>query len=440
MRWYSQAGTPQVTVRSRYDAQARTFALDCEQTLAPTPGQPVKQPMVIPLRIGLVDEDGHDRPLRLIDGSAPENDVLLLAQPAETFVFTDVPARPVLSSNRGFSAPVKLVTDLTPDDLAFLAAHDSDPFNRWQAIQSIAMTLLIDNVAVSRDGRAPRADARLIDALAAVLDDDALEPAFAALALTPPAETDIAREIGRDIDPDAIFRARLHLRSSLGDALQTRLASTYERMAVSGPYSPDATSAGKRSLRNVCLDLLAAGGKADAIARAERQYQAADNMTDRMAALATLAQHAGAARERALDDFYRRYADNALVIDKWFALQAMIPETATLERIRALTGHKAFDVSNPNRIRSLIGAFAQGNPSQFNRADGAGYGFITDHILALDPKNPQVAARLATAFRTWRSLEPDRRRHAEAALTRINARAGLSRDVAEIVERTLAAE
>jgi aminopeptidase N len=280
----------------------------------------------------------------------------------------------------------------------------------------------------------------LIDALAAVLDDDALEPAFAALALTPPAETDIAREIGRDIDPDAIFRARLHLRSSLGDALQTRLASTYERMAVSGPYSPDATSAGKRSLRNVCLDLLAAGGKADAIARAERQYQAADNMTDRMAALATLAQHAGAARERALDDFYRRYADNALVIDKWFALQAMIPETATLERIRALTGHKAFDVSNPNRIRSLIGAFAQGNPSQFKRADGAGYGFITDHILALDPKNPQVAARLATAFRTWRSLEPDRRRHAEAALTRINARAGLSRDVAEIVERTLAAE
>jgi aminopeptidase N len=437
MRWYSQAGTPQVTIKTHYDAAAKTFALDCAQSLAPTPGQPKKQPMVIPLRLGLVGDGGGDLPLQLIDGSKPDNDVLLLAQPAETFVFKGINARPRLSINRGFSAPIKLVTDLTREDLAFLAANDSDPFNRWQAIQSIAMTTLIENVAALRAGRPAGADDMLIAALASVLDDRDLEPAFVALALSPPGEADIAREIGKDIDPEAIFRARLQLRSAIGEALKERLTKSYDNTAAPRPYSPDATSAGKRSLRNICLDLLAASGKTDALDRAERQYRAADNMTDRMAALATLALHAGDQRERALADFYTRYSDNALVVDKWFALQAMIPESATLHRVRALTKHKAFDFTNPNRIRSLIGSFAQANPSQFNREDGQGYDFVADTILALDPKNPQVAARLATAFRTWRSMETARRQKAEAALIRIKAASPLSRDVAEIVERTL---
>jgi aminopeptidase N len=440
MRWYSQAGTPQVTVRSRYDADARTFALDLSQSLAATPGQPVKQPMVIPLRLGLIDENGNDLPLRLTDGSAPQDGVLVLAQPAETFVFSGIAARPTPSINRGFSAPIKLVTDLAQDDLALLAAHDSDPFNRWQAIQSIAMALLVENVAALRAGEAAQISDKLIQALDAVLDDTSLEPAFVALALTPPAEADIAREIGTDIDPEAVFRARRHLRESLSGALKDKLAKTYEQTAVAGPYSPDAASAGKRSLRNICLDLLAAGGKPDALARAEQQYRSADNMTDRLAALSTLALHEGDARDRSLASFYERYADNALVIDKWLALQATIPEAATLDRVRALTVHKAYDASNPNRIRALIGAFAQGNPSQFNRADGRGYDFIAARILALDPKNPQVAARLTTAFRTWRGMEARRRAKAEAALTRIKAVSGLSRDVAEIVERTLASE
>jgi aminopeptidase N len=440
MRWYSQAGTPQVTIKTRYDTDAKTFALDCAQTLAPTPGQPVKQPMVIPLRLGLIGDDGRDQPLQLIDGSTPDDDVLLLAQPAETFVFKGVEKRPRLSINRGFSAPIKLVTDLTRDDLAFLAAHDSDPFNRWQAIQSIAMATLIENVAALRAGKPARVDDMLIAAIASVLDDHTLEPAFVALALSPPGEADIAREIGKDIDPDAIFRARLHLRAAVGDRLKDKLTKSYDNTTVPRPYSPDAASAGKRSLRNVCLDLLAANGSADAIDRAERQYRAADNMTDRMAAQSTLALHVGEQRERAFADFYARYADNALVIDKWLALQAMIPEAATLDRVRALTRHKAFDFSNPNRLRSLIGSFAQANPSQFNRPDGQGYGFVADTILALDPKNPQVAARLATAFRTWRSMEAGRQQKAEAALTRIKSASGLSRDVSEIVERTLDAD
>ena len=253
----------------------------------------------------------------------------------------------------------------------------------------------------------------------------------------PPGEGDIAREIGRDIDPDAVFNARRALRANIGDRLGPALAAAYERMTVPGPYSPDAASAGRRSLRNVTLDLLAAAGSADAIARAARQYDAADNMTDRMAALATLSLHAGRERERTLADFYARYASDALVIDKWFSLQAMTPQPDTLDRVRALTGHTAFSFANPNRVRALIGAFAA-NPTQFNRADGAGYDFIAETLLSLDPKNPQLAARLATAFRTWRTLEQGRRDKAQAALQRVKSAPKLSRDLADIVERALA--
>jgi aminopeptidase N len=258
-----------------------------------------------------------------------------------------------------------------------------------------------------------------------------------ALALVPPGEGDIAREIGRDIDPDAVFQARRALRAGVGRKLGAALAAAYDRMAVPGPYSPDAVSAGRRSLRNVALDLMAATAAPEAIARAARQYDAADNMTDRMAALATLSLHPGPERERTLADFYTRYASDALVIDKWFSLQAVTPQPDTLERVRALTTHTAFSFANPNRVRALVGAFAA-NPTQFNRADGAGYAFIAETLLALDPKNPQLAARLATAFRTWRTLEHGRRDKAQIALEGVKAAPSLSRDLADIVERALA--
>jgi aminopeptidase N len=439
MRWYSQAGTPQVTVAGRFDAAAKTYTLECKQSVPPTPGQSTKEPMVIPLALGLVGKDGRDLPLSPTRSGQIERGVLVLSEPAASITFTGVAERPVLSINRGFSAPIKLDTDLTGDDLAFLAAHDSDPFNRWQAIQTISMRLLIDNVARLRAGKSPRMDEKLFPALAALLEDAALEPAFVALALAPPGEGDIAREIGRDIDPDAIFRVRKGLRAEIGDRLGAALSTTYERMTVHGGYTPDAKSAGRRSLRNVSLDLMAATAAPEASARAARQYQAADNMTDRMAALATLVLHDGPDRATALTDFYRRYSDNALVVDKWFALQATTPQPDTLDKVRALTAHPAFSIANPNRVRALIGAFAQGNLTQFNRADGAGYDFVADTVLALDPKNPQLAARLATAFRSWRTLEAGRRGKAEAALQRIKAVAGLSRDLADIVERALAA-
>jgi aminopeptidase N len=363
----------------------------------------------------------------------------VLTEQTARFEFAGIGERPVLSINRGFSAPINLVTDLGADDLAFLAAHDSDPFNRWQAIQTISMRLLLDNVAATRAGRPLREDDRLGNALVAVLEDSTLEPAFAALALILPSDGDIAREIGKDIDPDAIFQARTALRMELGGRLGVRLAAVYERMTGGDRYSPDAGSAGRRALRNTALDLLAANGAAAAIARATGQYRNADNMTDRMAALATLSLHDVPQRENALADFYDRYAGDALVVDKWFSLQATIPHRDTLSHVRALTTHPAFSLANPNRVRSLIGAFAQGNATQFNRPDGAGYEFIADTVLALDQKNPQVSARLATAFRNWRTMEHGRQTKAEGALRRIRAASPLSRDLSDIVDRALAA-
>ena len=438
MRWYSQAGTPEVTVNSRFDAARKTYLLECKQVVPPTPGQPVKEPMVIPLSLGLVGKDGSDMPLKLSTGEPINEGVVVLTKQTGLFEVVNVDERPVLSINRGFSAPVQVISNLNADDLAFLASHDADPFNRWQALQTISMRLLIDNVHASRSGRATRNDDRLMAALASVLNDAALEPAFVALALVPPGETDIAREIGREIDPDSIFHARSALRAAIGERLSRPLTMVYSRLGLAGGYSPDAKSAGRRALRNVAIDLLAATGKSTDIARAYRQYATADNMTDRMAALATLSLHDVVERQRALDDFYTRYASDALVVDKWFSLQATIPEPGTLEKVRSLTTHPAFSLANPNRVRALIGAFAQGNATQFNRADGAGYEFIADTVLALDPKNPQVSACLATAFRTWRMLERGRQAQAEAALTRIKATPGLSRDLADIVERALA--
>jgi aminopeptidase N len=437
MRWYTQAGTPEIAVSPHYDPRAKTYQLDIAQTIPPTPGQPHKDPMVIPLAVGLVGNNGGDLPLTF-DGRPLERGIVELKEPSQSFVFTGVAERPIPSLNRGFSAPIKLALPIEVDDLRFLAAHDRDPFNRWQAVQTLAMALLTANVASLRAGSSARDDAGLMAALGAILADAELEPAFIALTLIPPSEPDIAREIGRDVDPDAIFAARRQLRASTGKRLGPALLDTYTRMITPGPYRPDAASAGRRALKNVCLDLLAATQASEAIARALAQYEGADNMTDRMAALETLALHDRPERAYAFDDFYRRYADDPLIIDKWLALQAVIPEPATLERVRALTEHPAFSIANPNRVRSLLGSFAQANHTQFNRPDGAGYNFVADVALALDPKNPQMAARLMGAFRSWRALEAGRRARAQATLRRVASVATLSRDVGDIIARMLA--
>ena len=437
MRWYTQAGTPELVVTPHYDARERTYRLDIAQTIPPTPGQPSKEPMVIPLALGFVGRDGGD--LRLVlDNKTPVRGVIEVTRLSQSFLFTEIAERPIPSLNRGFSAPIKLSLPIERDELRFLAARDSDAFNRWQAVQMLAMSLLTANVVALRAGAPTRDDDGLLAALGAILADGKLEPAFIAQALTAPSETDIAREIGRDVDPDAVLAARKKLRAAIGARLGFALTNTYARMTTAGPYRPDAASAGRRALRNTCLGLLAATETGEAIGRARAQYEKADNMTDRMAALETLAQIDQPERAAAIEDFYNRYSDDPLIIDKWLALQATIPEPATLDRVRALTTHPAFSMANPNRVRSLIGAFAQANHTQFNRKDGAGYDFVADAVLELDPKNPQVAARITGAFRSWRALEADRRSRAEATLRRVAGAPSLSRDLHDIVARTLA--
>ncbi|MBV9219441.1 MAG: aminopeptidase N, partial [Methylobacteriaceae bacterium] len=446
MRWYSQAGTPLVSARTEYDPLAQTLTLDLSQATPPTPGQPLKEPVVIPVALGLVSANGGDLELAVDDtyGASElelSHGVFELSSPTRRIMFLGVGRRPALSLMRAGSAPVRVEADLTEADLDVLLKHDSDSFNRWQAGQTYATRLLLRSIAAVRGGVEPFSDPDFERAFASLLGNGGAIPrdaAFTALAVTLPSEGDLAREIGQDVDPDAIRKAREYLRASLGRTLSETLLRLYESLASDAPYTPDAASAGRRALRNAMLDLVAAGDPELGAELAARQFHGANNMTDRIAALAILSLIAGDAREAALDQFQKSYAGDPLVTDKWLSLQAMIPEPGTLDRVMGLMRHPAFSLANPNRVRALIAAFATGNPTQFNRRDGAGQSFLVDIVLTLDPKNPQVAARLLAAFRSWRSLEPERKAKAEAALMRVAAAPNLSNDVRDIATRSLA--
>ncbi len=435
--WYSQAGTPELALRGSFDAERSSYRLEVRQMVPPTPGQSAKKPMLIPLAFGLLGQDGRDLPLVPAKGSKFSDGILRISAAEETFVFDGIRERPIPSFNRGFSAPIKLVSNLGEDDLVFIAGHDSDPFNRFDAASTLAMRHLVAATAAIRARQKPSSPDALISALARSLDDPRLDPAFVAQVIAVPSEANIAHEIGNDVDPDAVLAARKALKRTLGEALAARCEKIYARLSSRAPYSPDAASAGRRALKNACLDLVAATASRPGIARAFRQFVEADNMTDRFTALATLSTHDVAEREQAFDAFQKRFGADALVMDKWFALQALIAEPATLDRVRALMRHPAFSLANPNRVRALIGSFAAGNPSQFNRQDGEGYAFLADISLQLDPKNPQVAARLLSSFKSWRALEPARRAAAEIQLKRVAA-ADLSADSRDIVGRALA--
>ncbi|MFO1149256.1 MAG: aminopeptidase N [Alsobacter sp.] len=439
-RWYDQAGTPTLLVQAHHDPEARTYRLDVAQTTPPTPGQPVKQPVVIPIRLALFGESGESLPLATADGrdlGGGTEGLFVLDRAADSLTFTQVDRAPVPSLLRDFSAPVRLDMDLREQDLLALFRHDTDPFNRWQAAQTLATRMLLRATEALRDGREPSFDTSLPAALSRLLQGSR-DHAFVAQVMAMPSESDIAREIGENIDPDAILKARRGLRAAIGRGMAEDLRDAYFALGSSAPYSPDAVSAGRRSLRNAALDLIAVGAPEEGARLASTQFEAADNMTDKLAALSVLAHLPGEAREAALTRFSIAFADNPLVLDKWFALQAAIPEDGTLDRVRRLMQHPAFALTNPNRARSLIGTFAMANMSQFHRADGAGHAFVADIVLSLDGLNPQVAARLLGAFRTWRSLEPGRRASAQEALRQIASRPGLSRDVSDIVQRSLA--
>jgi len=436
--WYSQAGTPEIVANGSYDAKARRYTLSLAQNVPATPGQSTKKPMHIPVRFGLVGPNGEDLAYDAAVGAAVTGDVIHLMEPNQTVVFSGVSAPPVPSLLRGFSAPAKLMMELPPSDLLFLLRTDTDSFNRWRAAETLAMRQLIAATTAVRMNGAPKYDDAFVDALGEIAENDALEPAFRAQALQLPGEADIAREIGNDVDPDAIAAGRNGLRAAIASRLAARLRRLHQALGSSMPFSPDAASAGRRALRNTLLDLIAGDGATEGIALAVERFRAADNMTDRMAALAVLCHNGAEARLEALDAFHRRYAGDALVIDKWFALQATTPTPDTLTRVKTLLDHPAFSIGNPNRIRSLVGSFAAANQTQFNRPDGAGYDFVADFVLDLDPKNPQTAARLLASFRSWRALEAGRRQKAEAALNRVVAAPNLSRDTRDIITRTIA--
>ncbi|MGN8092087.1 aminopeptidase N [Methylobacterium sp. 22177] len=428
-RWYERPGTPRLAVTTAYDPAAARYTLRFAQSLPGGSAEPDGPPLVIPVALGLVGASGP------LDGAiCPDvrDGVYVLDRPEAEIVFDAVAEEPVPSLLRDFSAPVRLDLALTDAERMRLLAQDSDPFNRWQAAQDVALRLILEPDADRTEAFAA--------ALGRFLDAEALaDPAFAALVLALPSEGEAADAVPADVDPDAIHRARFDLRARLGQALRPRLESIDAALApeAGAPYSPDAASAGRRSLRNAALDLIAAGDPRAGADRAAERLAEATNMTDRLAALGTLALIPGETREAAFAAFAARYADEPLVLDKWFAIQAQIPEPGTLDRIARLQEHPAFTLTNPNRVRALIGSFAFGNPTQFARRDGAGFARVTDTVAALDSTNPQVAARLLTAFGSWRRLEKSRGARAVEMLNGIKAIPGLSRDTADILARTL---
>ncbi len=435
--WYSQAGTPELVCSLDYDKARKEARLTVEQILPPTPEQPHKKPLHIPLRLGLLGGNGHDTEIKLADGAPVADGVVHVTKRNQTFLFTDVPSRPVPSLLRGFSAPVKLTVDLSDRDLEFLMANDSDLFNRWQAANDYAMRTLIQLTEARIAGKRSSRGLSYAKALGATIADADLEPAYRAELLRLPTESDVAREMASDVDPDAIHRARKQLLRLVGDTLGRDLEDVYRQHTNKGAFSPDAASAGRRALRNAVLTLLSARGKPDDKTRLSKHYWQAGNMTDASQALYLLAAIGGAEAKKALDHFHDRWKDDHLVIDTWFAAQAASPLPSTLERVRALTKHPLFSMTTPNKVRALIGTFSTANPVQFNRPDGAGYDFLAEQVLALDRFNPQIAARILNCFRSWKGLEPARRKLAKQALRRVARSKTLSRDVTEIVSKML---
>jgi aminopeptidase N len=434
-RWYHQAGTPELTVSDAYDPATKRYTLTVAQRTPPTPGQPDKQPLVIPLAMGLLGGDGTPLPTQLADETAPQDGtrILLLTQAEHSFTFIDVATPPTPSLLRNFSAPVRL-SGLTPDRLRFLAAHDTDPFVRWESGQQYATGVLLDLVAAWRRNEPLTIDPALIEAMTATLALGDADPAFAAEALSLPSETFLADQM-KVADIDAIHTVREHVRAAIGTALRDTLRATYDRLTDTGPYQIDGASIGRRALRNTCLAHLATTPEGPKLAKT--QFDAGRNMTDVLAALAVLASIDCPERTSALAAFHAAWHDDALVLDKWFAIQATSKLPNTLDAVRALSHHPDYDLRNPNRIRALVGSFAGGNPVRFHDPSGGGYKFLADTIIALDPSNGQVAARMVSPLGQWRRVDRARQALMKAELQRILDTPNLTTNTFEMTSKSL---
>jgi aminopeptidase N len=450
-RWYSQAGTPRVSVRTRYDAAQQRYSVTLRQgygDAAPAARETQKGPLLIPFAIGLIGKDGRDLPLQLegdAQAAASTTRVLEFTQTEQTFTFVHVGEEPLPSLLRNFSAPVIVEYDYSAEQLAFLLAHDSDPFNRWEAGQRLATRELLVLASRAAAGAALQLDDSVVAAFARVLTDETLSPAFRELALMLPSEAYLAEQMSES-NPAAVHAARQFVRKRLANALRDEWLKVYQQHRTPGAYEAAPEAAGHRALKNLALSYLTElDDPAPAVSLASAQYEAANNMTDRAAALSALLnaaapQGGSADAQRALGDFYQRFEKDPLVIDKWFALQATqrgAPQHPVIDTVRQLMTHPAFSLKNPNRARSLIFSFCAANPAQFHAEDGSGYAFWAEQVIALDALNPQVAARLARSLELWRRFTPTLRDNMRAALEKVAAQVK-SRDVREIVEKALA--
>ncbi|GLQ17975.1 aminopeptidase N [Maritalea porphyrae] len=436
-KWYTVAGRPEVNVTHSYDGENKRLTINLEQVNKPTPGDEHKDPKFIPIRFGLVSDNGEDLSWDSVTGATVEDDLMILDQAKQTVVFEGVSSKPTLSLFRDFSAPVSVVSDLTMADKLNLARLDKDPFNRWDSLQNVALDILVP--AAKLNGEDPTAEdlSALAEAFRSILTDNALDEAFKALALSLPTQNVLAEHIGQDVDPERIYNVRRTALSAIAAKIEPELAQTYKSLVEEGDYSPDARSAGRRALKNQCLSLLLAADEDKGGQVAVAQYHAATNVTDRRAALATLAASNHTNAPELLQHFRDNYCDSVLVFDKWLSLNAIIPDDAALDRVKSLMNDEKFNIENPNRVRSLIGGFAA-NQVQFGRKDGESFQFVADLIADIDTRTPQLAARLLTLFRSFKNYESIRREAAKSALESLQKSPKLSPDCSDILERTLA--
>ncbi len=435
-RWYSQAGTPQILLRSHYDAAKQALTLNIRQHCAPTPEQQEKQPFHIPLTLGLLAADGKDLPLQLAGETEPGGTgrVLELTAEEQEFTFVGLPQPPVLSPLRGFSAPVRLKCDFSDEELAFRMAHDSDPFNRWEAGQTLALKELSRMLNDLEQGLQFVLSPKFVCAWRHALEDRSADMSLLTQLLTLPSEQYLADQL-EESNPQAIHEVRERARWQLASECQGALLERYEECVDPGEYRLDPQAVGRRSLRNFCLTLLMELHEQRITDLCMQQYLQAGNMTDRLAAFAMMTDSPAKERQKVVDDFYRRWQEYPLLVDKWFSVQALSHRPQAFDEVKALLRHPAFNLKNPNRFRSLIGAFTQ-NLAVFHREDGAGYRLLCEQILLLDQRNPQVAARMAGPFTRWKKLEPKRRELMKAELQRMQA-GKLSKDLYEIVTKSL---
>ncbi len=438
-RWYRQAGTPEVSARAVHYAESCECVVELEQQTPPTPGQPEKLPLLIPLRMSLLGCDGGNLPLHCpalgLDGE--RETVAEFCEPRQAFRFSNIPSPPVLSIARGFSAPVRIEVDRSGAEFAFLIANEADPFNRWDATQEYSTRLLLDAIAGHAANPSAEPPEGFVAAMRALLLDPGLEPAFIAEAFSLPSESNLADRM-EIITVEAIHEVRRTFMRTLARELREDFARIREANRSRGPYQFDHESAGRRSLANLCLDYLMQLDDPDVAAQCRQQLETADNMTDSLAALESFANFAGDGRDERLDWFHARWRDEPLVLDKWLSLQARSRLPDTPDRVVSLLGHPSFDIENPNRVRALIGAFCHRNQRWFHDASGAGYRFLSARVLAIDAFNPQIAARLLGAASRWRRLDEGRRERLRSELERILAAPGLSKDCYEIATKTLA--